>query len=162
MFISLLNYLYGAMYSKQEASIIKKEFWTSFGQYMRPILNADGEAINWINYKTGVKNIFFRMDADRTDASIAIEFHHPDPEVRSEYYNRFLQLKPMLEETLGEEWYWETAATDEYGKIFSRIIKRLDNVSVFKKEDWPSIISFFKPRILSLDNFWSLVKDSFQ
>ena len=30
------------MFSKQEASQLRKEFWTAFGQYMKPVLSADG------------------------------------------------------------------------------------------------------------------------
>ena len=42
------------MYSRQEASQLRKNFWTSFGQYMRPLPNADGERVNWLNYKAAV------------------------------------------------------------------------------------------------------------
>ena len=52
------------MYSKSEASQLKQEFWTSFGQYMSPVLSAEGEKLNWINYKTGEKDIFFKMKAN--------------------------------------------------------------------------------------------------
>ncbi len=150
------------MYSKQEASLIRKEFWTSFGQYMRPITNADGEAINWINYKTGVKDIFFRMDADSSFASVGIELHSSDATLREEHFYQFTQLKKILEEETGEEWKWEPDVTDEYGKTFGRISKKLPDVSIFKKSDWPAIISFLKPRIIALDRFWGSVREGFQ
>ena len=41
------------MYTKQEAAQLRKEFWTAFGQYMKPVPTEDGEKVNWINYKTG-------------------------------------------------------------------------------------------------------------
>lgn len=150
------------MYNRQEASLLKKEFWTIFGQYMRPVANSDGESINWVNYKTGIRHIYFRLDADRAGAAIAIELHHPDAETRNEFFERFNQLKTMLLQITGEQWNWEAAATDENGKSFSRIGISIQNVSVFKKSDWPQIISFLKPRIIALDNFWNLVKDGFQ
>jgi len=46
---------------------------------MRPVTAANGDRINWINYKTGVRNIYFRMDADINYASIAVELTHADP-----------------------------------------------------------------------------------
>ena len=52
------------MFSKQHASQLRKEFWTVFGQYMSPINSYEGEKINWINYKTGVKGLQFKMHAD--------------------------------------------------------------------------------------------------
>jgi hypothetical protein len=50
------------MFSKQETAQLRKEFWTVFGQYMSPILSAAGEKISWINYKTGVKGVQFKME----------------------------------------------------------------------------------------------------
>ncbi len=58
------------MYSKQEAANLKREFWTVFGQYMRPVLSADGEQINWVNYKTGEKHVFFKCEADSKAARV--------------------------------------------------------------------------------------------
>ena len=37
------------MFSKQEYSQLKKEFWTAFGLYMKPVPFAEGEKNNWIN-----------------------------------------------------------------------------------------------------------------
>jgi len=42
---------------------MRKNFWTMFGQYMRPVLNANDEELNWLNYKTGARHIYFRLDA---------------------------------------------------------------------------------------------------
>ena len=149
------------MYSRQEASILRKKFWTSFGQYMRPLPNAEGEMINWINYKTGVRQIHFRMDADTRKVSIAIELHHADPVIREQYFKKFQQLQSVLEETVGEAWEWQLSIPDDDGKIISRIGIQKTGVNVFNHDDWPAIISFLKPRLIALDNFWSLVKDSF-
>ncbi|HEX6192483.1 MAG TPA: DUF4268 domain-containing protein [Chitinophagaceae bacterium] len=149
------------MYTRHEASILRKKFWTSFGQYMRPLSNADGEMINWLNYKTGIRQIHFRMDADTKMASIAIELHHSDPALRMEYFNKFLQLKAMLEESLGESWEWQSSTVDEDGKVISRIGVTKTGVNVFNQDDWPEIISFLKARIIALDDFWSLVKNTF-
>ena len=150
------------MYSKQEASQLKQEFWTNFGHYMAPILSADGERINWINYKTGEKGIYFKMNADNKTAFIGIELWHKDTEIQELYFQQFLQLRKILEEALGEEWKWALHTQDENGQTISRIYKELPGVSIFKKESWPDLISFFKPRIIALDEFWSMVKYGFE
>jgi len=149
------------MYTKQETSKQKQAFWTAFGRYMKPILSADGEPLSWINYKTGNKQISFKMDVDTRHASISILLSdHPD---RPQTYLRLLQLKPIFEETLGEQdWTWQPNATDEHGKPISIIHKQLPGVNIFNTEDWPAIISFLKPRIIALDSFWSLVRYQFQ
>lgn len=150
------------MYSRQEVSQLKKEFWTAFGQYMTPVLSAEGEKISWINYKTGEKGISFRMDADNKKAMVAIELNHSDAGIQQLYFEQFLQLKKIFEATAGTNWNWQLLTTDEWGKTVSRISRELTPVSILKKEDWPTLISFFKAGILSLDEFWSNVKYSFE
>ncbi|HYE54324.1 MAG TPA: DUF4268 domain-containing protein [Chitinophagaceae bacterium] len=150
------------MYSKQEASKLRQEFWTAFGRYMGPVLSAEGEPVNWINYRTGEKNIHFKMDAGNRSAYIAIELTHPDPVIQQIYYEHFLQLKQLLHNELGEEWTWKLHDTDEHGKTISRIYKEMPDVSLFRNTDWPALVSFFKERIVALDAFWSKVKYGFE
>ena len=150
------------MYSRQEASQLRQEFWTSFGQYMLPVLSAEGEKINWINYKTGEKDIYFKMQADNKKAIIGIELTHKDAGIQHLYFEQFVELKKILEDSLGEEWTWQFHAADENGRLISRIYTEQTGVSIFKKEDWPALISFFKPRMIALDEFWSMVKYGFE
>lgn len=150
------------MYSKQEASLIKKKFWTTFGQYMKPVANAEGDTINWINYKTGIRHIYFRMDVTNKEATIGIELKEEDTALRYQQYNILLQLKSILREELQEEWEWNKDIIDDDGNTISRVSISLPNVTVFAEADWPAIISFFKPRIISLDRFWYVAKDSLQ
>jgi hypothetical protein len=150
------------MYSKQEASQLRKKFWTQFGQYMRPLSGAGGERVNWLNYKTGVRHIYFRMDADNKQASVSIELRQPDATMQQYYFDKFMELKPVLEQTMGEKWDWELFATDDDKRQVSRIGKKLNGVNVFNESDWPAIISFLKPGMLALDTFWDLVKEGFE
>jgi hypothetical protein len=150
------------MYSRQQASLIRKKFWTSFGQYMRPLPGAEGDAINWLNYKTGIRHLYFRMDANTERASVAIELRHTDLSLQQQYFEQLQQVKILLEEQTGEEWQWELHQTDEDGNTVSRVSIALDKVNIFNTTDWPMIISFLKPRILALDKFWDAVKDGFE
>lgn len=150
------------MYTKQEASQLRQAFWTAFGKYMAPILSADGMRTNWVNYKTGIKYIQFTMQADTKSAVIAINITHPDPTVRKRYFAQFTALKQLLHETLGEQWLWEPETENEYGQLSSNISITLRPANIFDQAQWPAVISFFKPRIMALDEFWSLVKDGFE
>lgn len=150
------------MYSKQEAALLKQDFWTTFGRYMSPILSADGEQINWINYKTGEKHIYFRMDADNKKASVGIEVTHKDVDIQSLYYEQFYQLKKLLAEAIGEDWTWQPQIYNENGQAISRISISEQDLNIFNKNDWPDLISFFKPRIIALDQFWSTAKYVFE
>lgn len=150
------------MYSKDQASQLKQAFWTTFGQYISPQLSAEGLKINWINYKTGIKHLYFKMQADNKKAAIAIEFTHPDEGIRELVFEQFKAYKKLFEDQLQEEWEWELVSEDEFGKKISRIYKVLPEVSIFKKEDWPTLISFLKPRMIALDEFWNDAQYSFE
>lgn len=150
------------MYSKRETSQLRQNFWTVFGQYMRPVLSADGQPVNWVNYKTGAKHIYFRMDATNKCATIAIELRHPDVSRQKLYFEKFQEFESLFHQMTGEKWQWQMVATDEDGKTVSRIRTQLDGVNVLNNNDWAAIISFLKPRIIALDRFWNLVKDEFE
>jgi hypothetical protein len=150
------------MYSKDESSNIKQTFWTTFGQYIAPQLSADGLRVNWVNYKTGIKHLYFKMETVNRSVSIGIVITHPDKGIQELFFEQFIELKNLLKNTLDEDWTWALYDTDEYGKTVSRIYKQLDDVSVYNRADWPQLISFFKPRIIALDEFWSTAQYSFE
>jgi hypothetical protein len=150
------------MYGKYEAAAIRQEFWTNMGRYMSPILSSDGGKVNWINYKTGEKNIAFRMQADNHSAQIFIELSHKDTGIRELYFEQFLQFRKLMEEELGEKWTWIKEATDETGRKTSRITRKISPVNIYNKDDWASLITFFKPRLIALDAFWNQVKYGFE
>ena len=146
------------LYSKDEASQLKQAFWTTFGQYISPQLSAEGLRVNWVNYKTGIKYLYFKMEADKRSASIVIEIAHPDTAIQELFFEQFKELKILLQSALNEDWHWQLLAPGDSGKTVSRIFKQIDGVSIFNKNDWPQLISFFKPRIIALDEFWSDAK----
>jgi hypothetical protein len=148
------------MYARGEASLIKQEFWTVFGKYMSPIPSAEGLKINWVNYRTGIKDVHFRTETLPDSAAICISVEHTHAGVRELYFEQFLELKLVLHNTLEEEWEWQ-AVVPLNGKQVSRIIKELPGASVLNKDHWADLISFFKPRIIALDRFWENAKYSF-
>jgi hypothetical protein len=149
------------MFTREEASRIRQEFWTTFGKYMSPVLSAEGMKINWVNYHTRVKDVYFRMDAGQKSSAISISLEHGDAGIQELYFEQFEQFKNLLHAALGEEWEWQLHANVD-GKIISQIYKELPGVSVFNRDHWPELISFFKPRIIALDNFWADARYSFE
>ncbi|TDQ06320.1 DUF4268 domain-containing protein [Pedobacter metabolipauper] len=149
------------MYSKDQASSIKQSFWTAFGQYMALQPSAEGQRINWVNYKTGIKHLNFKMDAGQKSAAIAIEIVHPDPSIQELIFEQFKEFKNILNGYFEEEWEWELHVSNEYGKTVTRIVKHLYGVNIFKQEDWPDLITFFKVRMVALDQFWDDAQYSF-
>ncbi|MFZ1529152.1 MAG: DUF4268 domain-containing protein [Ferruginibacter sp.] len=148
------------MYSKEQASAIRQEFWTALGKYLSPIPGAHAEKINWINYKTGVKGIHFKMDADNKNASVRIDISSQHVEQRNRFYDIFLTLKTELEQ--GNNWEWQRQSYDAAGKEMACISRKLAAVNIFQKEHWPALISFFKDHALRFDEFWHSYKEVFE
>lgn len=149
------------MFTRKDASRLRQEFWTTFGRYMSPVPSAEGMNINWLNYHTRSKDVYFRMDAGQNSSAIYISMEHRDLEFQQLYFEKFLELKDLLHGTLEEEWDWQLNVPVDDGKIVSRIYKEITGVSVFNKDHWPDLISFFKPRIIALDLFWENAKYGF-
>jgi hypothetical protein len=150
------------MFTREESSRLRQEFWTSFGKYMNPILSTEGMKMNWVNYHTRVKDVYFRMDAGKKSSAIYISMEHGDPEIQELYFEQFLEMKNILHEIVQEEWEWQLHVPVGDGKIISRIYKEISGVSVFNKDHWPDLISFFKPRIIALDGFWENARYAFE
>jgi hypothetical protein len=148
------------MYKRQAAAQLREEFWTTIGRYMRPVPSAEGVKINWINYKTGLRHVHFRMEV-QTSAIISISIEHADACIRALYFQQFEEWKPMLHAALNEEWQWQ-AHVSVADKTISRIYQQLRGVSVFNKDQWPDLIAFLKPRLMALDRFWADARYSFE
>jgi hypothetical protein len=150
------------MYTKQEASKIRQEFWTTFGRYMAPVVSADGEKVNWINYKTGEPQIAFKMDADNNRATVGVVFSHADDGIRALYYEQMRELQKMLPADEQYPWIYTENQRDEYGRQTAAVYRRVEGVNIFQRNDWPVLISFFKSGILALDEFWSMGRYAFE
>jgi hypothetical protein len=150
------------MYSRREISQTKEAFWTAFGRYMVPVSSAEGEHINWINYKTGIAGVQFKMDADGSNAIIALSFVHKNVEQQHRFYDKLLELRAIFEARAGNDWDWQAVQHDSSGKIFSGVAKTLSGYKVLNQQDWPELITFFKQNIISLDEFWSVAKYGFE
>jgi hypothetical protein len=150
------------MYTKQEMARLRETFWTAFGKYMAPVPSSEGQKINWINYKTGIKHIRFVMQLNDRDALTGILITHPDEETRNLFFNRFVQLKTMFEGFIEGDWVWDAQAYDEFEKPVSIIYTELAGKTIKDQQNWPDIISFFKKHMMALDGFWELAKDGFE
>lgn len=142
------------MYTRAQATLMRQKFWTQFGKYMAPVASACGEKISWVNYKTGIPHLFFRMNADKETADISIEMMHNISGHAPKFYQQFLLLKPILQEQMEETWIWQEQFENVTNQHLSRIYTQLEPANIFNEADWPAIISFLKPRIILLDHFW--------
>ena len=150
------------MYTNAEASAIRQKFWTSFGMYMSPVPSATLEKVNWVNYKTGIKGISFKMDADKKSAFVAIEIFLKDTMLQHQYFEIFNSFANRLKEIAGNNFQFDrNCFVDQKGNI-SKIGVVLKNINIFKQDDWPTIIAFLKQHIIGLDAFWAEYKPAFE
>lgn len=154
-----MYYSIDLMYSKKELADKQQKFWTAFGQYMRPVPSAFGDQPNWVNYKTGFRHIYFRLDAGRKGARVAIEITHKDPEERMRWMGQLKGMRGMIEATIGHDWIWEDQVQDEDGRVMSCIYKELPDADIMLQDHWPVVIAFLKDHIIRLDACWAEIRD---
>ena len=149
------------MFTKEQVKQFNKEFWTAFGVVMKPHYSASGFKINWINYKTGVKDIVFKMDATTKTVSIAIQFKHKDEGIRALYWEQLEEFKTLFHSTMDEEWIWDDSLFDKYGSSYSSVsIENKGNI--YDKDQWQDMFAFLKVRLIKLDEFWDDAKEMFK
>ena len=99
------------MFSKQEAQLLKKEFWTAFGKAFPR---------KWLLYDTKIKDFSFKFYADNKKAEVSIDIEMKDELFRNAYYEKIWSLESILEDEIGalskDEFY-----VLENGKVISRI-----------------------------------------
>lgn len=146
------------MFQREELKAIRTEFWTVFGNIMKHQFSETGIRVRWTNYRTGVKDFYFRLDADGKKAAVYIDFQHADPEIRNLFWEQMEEYKTYFHSAMESEWNWEESIYLPDGREISRISKEIKDVSLFDKNTWPTIFEFFKTEMIRLDSFWSDVR----
>lgn len=129
---------------------------------MAPIPFADEAERNWLNYKTGVRHIFIKIETPNRGATVALILTHPDELERRQVFAELLSLQPLFESVAGKGWLWEEQAYNANQQPISRITKQIDHVSILNEQDWPALISFLKPALIELDAFWAMARFQFE
>jgi hypothetical protein len=73
---------------------------------------------------------------------------------------RLNAVRGLLKLSAGEDWHWLEVEGRAPQSLFYGT--ELKSVSVLKQEDWPTLISFLKPRLLALDAFWQEARWGFE
>lgn len=129
---------------------------------MKPVPSASGEPVNWLNYHTGIRGIYFRLDANRGGATASIEVTGSDEETRIQRFRKISALLAANHPGSSSGWVFEERAIDEHGRPFARIFREIPRLDFTKETDWPALITFFKESMLLLDDFWQINKDFFE
>lgn len=133
------------MYSKEEAQLIKKEFWTTFAAaYPR----------KWLLYDTKIKDVTFKFYIDNKKAQVLLDIEPKDENLRKIYFEKIESLKTILREEYLSEAILERNFYLENGKIISRIWVEKLGVSLNNKNNWETIFAFFNETMTQFEYFF--------
>ena len=150
------------MLSQTERKALNTDFYTALGLMMQGNYSATGKRIRWTNYKTGIRNVYVRMEVDARKAVFCIDIQHKDEGMRQLFWEQFTELKGLLTEALGDDLVWHEHFYKADGTAISRIEKVLPQGSLYQKETWPELLGFLKKQLLAFDGVWADVYDIFK
>ena len=142
------------MYSKEEKKELKVGFWTELNDKLAEAGKAKGRNLEWMNYPTNIKRLFFRMEADETTARLCIDLQFLSKGIREVYYLQFQEFENKLKEAFTSEVHYVSDYEHWNGKTISRIYCELNGVNINNTEDWKNIHDFLIENFLNLDAFW--------
>jgi hypothetical protein len=138
------------MFSKEEAAILRKEFWTSFGKSFPR---------KWLLYNTKIKGFSFKFVGDRKNALVCLDIEHPEEIVNVLLYDQMISLKSLLETEIPEVIF-----NDEYelesGKKIHRIYVPFEGkFSVYNKNTWKDCYEFYVETMPKFERFFYEYED---
>lgn len=143
------------VYKREEAAELRKLFWTAYGRYMTQHISARGPKISWLNYKTGIRQVFFRLHADNKLARVSIDIQHKDYGLREVFYEQFWELETLFHSQTGYVWQWEPIFYLDSGQPISRIFVEKEGINVYRQDSWAEAFQFFESIMVPLDELWT-------
>ena len=138
------------MFSKEEATLLRKEFWISFGKSFPR---------KWLLYNTEIKGFSFKFVADRKRAAVCLDIENPDELVNLLYYDQMLSLKVLLSSKIPAI-IFNDAYELESGKTIHRIYVPFEGkFSIHNKNTWRDCFEFFMETMPKFEEFYGEYED---
>jgi len=139
------------MFSKEESTSLRKEFWTCFGKSFPR---------KWILYNTKIKGLSFKFVANRKNAMICLDIENPDKMANKILFEKILSLQTILKEEYLSEVIFDDSYRLENEKIIHRIyINHKDKFSIYNKNTWNSCYNFYVEVMPKFELFFLEYKD---
>ncbi|MFY9242360.1 MAG: DUF4268 domain-containing protein [Polaribacter sp.] len=139
------------MFSKEEASLLRREFWTSFGKSFPR---------KWLLYNTKIKGFAFKFVADKKKALVCLDFEHPEDIANELLYDQLLSLKNLLETDYLPNVVFDDNYQLENGKIIRRIYVDFDGkFSIYNKNTWRDCYEFYVETMSQFELFFYEFED---
>ena len=139
------------MFSKEEAAVIRKDFWISYGKSFPR---------KWLKYDTKIKGFSFKCYADNKIARVMLDIE-PNFEAKRELlYDQVLALKTVLTEEYIPEIIFDQNHYLDTGKCLSRIFVQMDaKFSIYNKNSWGVAFDFFNKEMHQFELFFNEYED---
>lgn len=147
------------MLSKEERKERNAAFWEGFRKEMRNIKSSNGKGINWINYPTGVNDVYVRLHTDSKITRLSFDIQPKDDGIRSILWEQMTELKIVMEESTGPADNWNEFDHVFAGRTVSRITWETSDYNFYQPEDWDDIKAFLRERLVAFDSFYQEFKE---
>jgi len=147
------------MYSKDEAKLLRKEFWIVFARRCEIVPELRHKKKKWVLYDTGLSGIDLKFDVTRKEALVMIEVNSRQESRRQEIFETLQKYQKFLEEGFAEPLEWDICFVRESGQEVCRIFTSLPNVDFHRQNQWPDIFNFMIDNMLLLENNLMEIKD---
>jgi len=138
------------MFSKAEAQIIKKEFWTAF---------AEAYPRKWLLYNTKIKDVSFKFYVDNKKAQVMLDIEPKEEEKRKIYFEKIESLKDILHDEFLPDAVLDRNHYLETGKAISRVWTEKTGISLYNKATWNDIFDFFNEKMDLFERFFYEYED---
>ena len=147
------------MFSKEEKSALNQSFWTEFKNSMKKSSTQLQRRVNWLQYPTHLKHTYLRLVFDQEEAAVCYDIQFKDEEIRALFWDQLIELKTLLNQSMGHPTIWIQNFETNDGSAISRIKWQDCSLCIHQKKDWKKAHLFFKERLLEFDVFYQEYKE---
>jgi hypothetical protein len=110
-------------------------------------------------YDTKLKDVVLKFSFEDRRAMVSIDINHEDEVFRAYYYEKLLNLKKIMKDTVSTELIFDENYLLESGKMISRVFVMYEGVKIQKQTDWPEVYEFYNNYMGKMEVFFLEYKD---
>lgn len=147
------------MYSKEEAKIIRKNFWERFDKYSKKRRRKLGKSSRWMLQNTGIKSFNLKFDTHKNGIQVGFEIAAKGIQRQLKYHEKMLSLKSLLDEEFEQNLIWNDHYITAEGNEVFRIYTEKPDLTIFNESNWDTIFDFFYRNMIKLEDWFIEYRD---
>jgi len=150
------------MITKEEKARLKAQFIQNLENETSLHRNAHRKNMNWLQYRTGLKDIYLRLEIFEDQVTLCFDFQHRNDGIRNLMFEQLTEMRAMLNGMSPGEWDWEGEVPHPVtGLKITRISRTPQNLSLYEEKDHSAIVKELTAYYRAFDKFWFEAKDVF-